>query len=296
MSLVTPSLTPPESNPTASGLLRRATSRFATTLGAAIDSSVVVVPLDATTDLSADSAVTLVIDPGTDKEEAIIGFPEGSNLVNCARHVEGATVGHDEGAVVMMISTAMDHNSLVDFMRVEHNPDGTHDPSIFQAIALPAGSITLYAGAAAPDGYLLADGASLLRSDYPALFTAIGTVHGAADGTHFNLPNLKGRVPVGKSSTDAEFDTLGETGGEKTHVLSTGEMPSHNHNIQVDFTDGWANGTPQSATQGATVHDPGEFSDRNGTPVASNFVQPAGGGAAHNNLQPYLVLNYVIKT
>lgn len=98
-----------------------------------------------------------------------------------------------------------------------------------------------------------------------------------------------GRVPVGKNASDVEFDTVGETGGEKAHTLTVGEMPSHGHNIGVDGSAGWASGTPQSATQGATGFDAGEFSDRNGTDTASNFVRPNGGGAAHNNLQPYEV-------
>src|SRR5678809_291227 len=65
----------------------------------------------------------------------------------------------------------------------------------------PAGAVIAYAGSAAPTGWLLCDGSSLLRADYAALFTAIGTTYGAADGTHFSVPDLTGRVVAGKESS-----------------------------------------------------------------------------------------------
>jgi len=80
----------------------------------------------------------------------------------------------------------------------------------------PAGLRFGYAGTTAPTGSLLEEGQSLLRTSYAPLFTAIGTTWGAADSTHFNVPNSKGRVDVGRDSADAAFDTIGETGGAKT--------------------------------------------------------------------------------
>lgn len=123
--LITPALTAPAANPTASGLARRATNGFVTTLSAAINSSVTTIPLTSVVGLSADTAVTIVIEPNTANSEVVIGFPSTASLVNCVRHVEGATVTHPSGAEVRMFSTAMDHNSIVDFLFVGHNPDGT---------------------------------------------------------------------------------------------------------------------------------------------------------------------------
>ena len=63
---------------------------------------------------------------------------------------------------------------------------------------------------------MICDGRAVSRSDYSELFAVIGTTYGSGDGsTTFNLPNLKGRVPVGKDSSQTEFDTIGETGGSK---------------------------------------------------------------------------------
>src|SRR5215831_1284426 len=110
---------------------------------------------------------------------------------------------------------------------------GDNDVSIattaFVRRVLPAGVIVPFAGAAAPSTeWLMCDGAAVSRATYAALFTAIGTVYGAGDGsTTFNVPNLQGRVPVGKDT--GTFTPLGKTGGEQTHVLTVGELAQHSH-------------------------------------------------------------------
>ncbi len=85
---------------------------------------------------------------------------------------------------------------------------------------VPVGSVVLWPAPAPPTDWLTCDGASLLRSAYPALFAVLGTTYGAADGTHFSLPDYRGRVPVGLKAADTDFDTLGETPGAKTSALS----------------------------------------------------------------------------
>lgn len=99
--------------------------------------------------------------------------------------------------------------------------------------AFPPGVITPYAGSSAPLGYLLCDGSAVSRATYPSLFGVIGTTYGVGDGsTTFNLPDMKGRVAVGKS-TDTEFDALGETGGAKTVTLTS---PKLNENVALTST------------------------------------------------------------
>jgi microcystin-dependent protein len=94
--------------------------------------------------------------------------------------------------------------------------------------AVPTGSITQFAGAVAPTGWLICDGTPISRTTYAALFAVVASVYGAGDGTTtFNLPDLRGRMPVGKNA--ATFATLGATGGEETHQLITAEMPAHTH-------------------------------------------------------------------
>ena len=161
----------------------------------------------------------------------------------------------------------------------------------------PAGSISMYAGSTAPTGYLLCDGSAVSRTTYADLFTAIGTTYGTGDGsTTFNVPNVKGKVPVGRDGADTSFDTLGETGGEKTHTLTTTEMPSHthiqnphNHGIRYKAGGGSGYATVEDGGTPYTQHDSFIYDT-----TATN--QNTGGGEAHNNLQPYIVFNYIIKT
>jgi microcystin-dependent protein len=195
-------------------------------------------------------------------------------------------------------------------------------------LAVPAGIINQYGGSVAPDGYLLCTGQSVSTGAYPALFAAIGYTYGGS-GSSFNIPNLQNRVPVGRGP-DVEFDTLGETGGSKTHQLTVNEMPSHTHtqdahnhsqNSHVhSITDPghahvlrgpiWRETGGNVALAGGNIGhsvDQGLQSSATVTNIsivsatATNIAatatnQNTGGGQAHNNLQPYIVLNYIIKT
>jgi len=145
----------------------------------------------------------------------------------------------------------------------------------------PSGSIMPYAGSTAPSGWLLANGSTISRTTYSDLFTVIGETYGAGDGsTTFEIPDLAGNIPVGKS-VDAEFDTLGETGGEKTHQLTIAEMPAHTHELTVSY---------QSSPDEYTIDGSTTNSGQGGWSTKS-----AGGDGSHNNLQPYITLNYIIK-
>jgi microcystin-dependent protein len=146
--------------------------------------------------------------------------------------------------------------------------------------AVPAGVITQFGGSTAPAGWKLCDGTAYSRTvTYNALFDAIGTTYGSGDGsTTFNVPNLKGRVPVGFDASQSEFDALAETGGAKTHTLTTAEMPAHTHSSLQLGNAGGSTGIPVT-----------------GTVTTDTTTGSTGGGGAHNNLQPYIVVNYIIK-
>ena len=153
--------------------------------------------------------------------------------------------------------------------------------------SIPTGVIMPTALAAASTGWLLCDGAAVSRLTYAALFSAIGTTYGSGDGsTTFGLPNLKGRVVVGIDAAQTEFNVRGETGGAKTHTLSVAEMPTHNHvsgaTARAVLTN-TSQRTASAGTQGAFISTTEDIVD-------------AGGGGAHNNLQPYMALHYIIKT
>lgn len=132
---------------------------------------------------------------------------------------------------------------------------------------VPVGALLPYAGTASPDTnvWLLCDGDAVSRTTYAALFTAIGTTFGNGDGsTTFNLPDLRGRVPMGLDNmggssanrvTDASADSLGGAVGSEDHTLTASEMPSHTHSINHDhgsFTSGA--GTAHSHTMGTHSH------------------------------------------
>lgn len=110
---------------------------------------------------------------------------------------------------------------------------------------LPSGMIVPFAGDTAPSGWLMCDGASKSRSAYPGLFSVISTTYGSVDGLSFNLPDMTGRIPVGKSA-DTEFNDLGETGGVKSVTL-TGQqsgIAAHTHTVNSNTGVSGTNNTP----------------------------------------------------
>ncbi len=172
-----------------------------------------------------------------------------------------------------------------DQIAVEIIPEAKRVTIRCTAAGVPTGTLIAWPASAAPTGYLLCDGAAVSRADYVALFAVIGTTYGVGDGsTTFNLPDLRGRAPVGKDAGQVEFDALGETGGAKAHTLSISEMPAHTHQQAVRDTILGAETRAEKLTTGS------------GQVASADVTAATGGGAAHNNLQPYLVLQFVIKT
>lgn len=149
------------------------------------------------------------------------------------------------------------------------------------------GFLQPYAGGTAPEGWLLCDGSSLLRADYYDLFQVIGTIYGTVDADHFNIPDMRGRTGVGPDGAAGRLtanDTLGASGGAEKHTLSVTELPAHTHNVKsVGSHDGGANVRNTGGTNSGAAYDV--------VPTEST-----GGGGAHNNMQPYLVINWLIKT
>lgn len=178
---------------------------------------------------------------------------------------------------------------------------------ILQAI-LPTGAIVPFGGDTAPDYFLLADGSAVSRTTYANLFAVYGIKYGAGDGsTTFNLPNFKGRVLVGRDPAQAEFDVLGETGGAKTHALTGGEtgvhahgQDAHNHQqggaFETYFYDPFSPNFSPSVREGTNPAVTIENWDKVYMPNATPAIHNAGNGTAHNNLQPYQVVNCIIKT
>ena len=153
----------------------------------------------------------------------------------------------------------------------------------------PIGTIKMYGGKTAPDGYMFANGQAISRTTYSDLFAIYGTTFGAGDGsTTFNLPNLNGRTPVGLKASDSDFNAIGKTGGEKTHTLTKNELPAHYHGFQGGaalFTQ---------PDQGVKGLGPGNLWIE-GVGAITTTSTDGGANQPHNNMQPYMGLNYIIK-
>ena len=192
---------------------------------------------------------------------------------------------------------------------------GTAWTNLVLANASPAGVISPFAGGTAPFGYLLCDGSAVSRTTYSGLFATISTIYGVGNGsTTFNLPDLRGRTIAGiddMGGTDAGrlnlANTLGTTAGTQTHTLTSAEMPVHTHvqnahghtlgggqSFGTNFGSN-AGGTATFALSVAAINTgtyQGPYSALDTTAVNQN----AGSGGAHNNMQPTMLLNYIIKT
>jgi microcystin-dependent protein len=174
---------------------------------------------------------------------------------------------------------------------------------------LPVGVTFPYAGTSAPSGYLFCSGQSLLRADYAALFAVIGTTYGAADGTHFTLPDLRGRVVAGKDDmvggsanrlTNADDglngDTLGAAGGGETQTLVTGNLPPYTPAGSVSGTAA-VNRTDLNVSAGVVqVWTPAAGSGSGTLTVTGTLTGTAQGGTstAFGVVQPTFILNYII--
>jgi microcystin-dependent protein len=161
---------------------------------------------------------------------------------------------------------------------------------------IPAGLFFPFGGSVLPAGYLWCDGAAKSRTQFPNLFGAIGTTFGPGDGsTTFNVPDLRGRMPLGKDNLGgtvagrvtaaslggANAINLGGTGGAEMHTLTLAQMPAHTHGGQTYIP--LLNSDEAGATNNTSVKR-SDFATRS-----------AGGGAAHNNMPPWLAVNYIIR-
>lgn len=193
---------------------------------------------------------------------------------------------------------------------ISTNGSGTLAWTTISEFTLPSGLIFPYGGASAPSGYLLCYGQAISRTTYADLFTAIGTTYGTGDGsTTFNVPDLRGRVIAGQddmggTSADRltnqtgglDGDTLGATGGAETHTLTGAQSgtSAHGHTISGGILSGGGSAL-QTGLESRDNLNNVQYNEGFDNFTVANSTE-ADASQAHNNVQPTIVLNYIIKT
>lgn len=138
-----------------------------------------------------------------------------------------------------------------------------------------------------PKGWALCNGQLLPINQNQALFSILGTNYGGDGRITFGLPNLQGRMPV----HNGPGFVLGEVGGETIHTLTPSELPAHNH-LPVGSSGAPTAGSPAGNIWASGNGNP--FDSSVNTSMNPAAILPAGGSQPHDNMPPYLVLNFVI--
>lgn len=147
----------------------------------------------------------------------------------------------------------------------------------------------------APKGWAFCYGQLLSISQNTALFSLMGTTYGGNGITTFALPDLRGRCPINYGSGAGEYYSLGRVGGNHEHTLSTAELPSHNHSLAASSALA-TSGAPAGALPGRKGRLGRDLFAAPANQVGLNqqALSQAGSGQAHANMQPFLVLNFII--
>jgi len=175
-----------------------------------------------------------------------------------------------------------------------------------------AGGMPFFASTAPNSSFVFPYGQAISRTTYSTLYSLLTTTYGTGDGsTTFNIPDLRGRVLAGLDNmggsavgrlTISYFgtnaSTLGATGGGESHILTTSEMPSHNHGVTDPGHTHSSNAAQSSATSGgggSNLFQPPSTSATINSATTGISINNAGGGGAHNIVQPTIVCNYIMR-
>ena len=152
------------------------------------------------------------------------------------------------------------------------------------------GEIRMFAGNFPPVGWMFCDGNQMAISENETLFQLIGTTYGGDGQETFNLPDLRGRIPIHQGNGFI----LAETGGVEEVTLTTQQIPIHTH-AMLGTTSIANDATPANNVMAqSNTFDPYQTSDPN-APMASQSISPVGGSQPHTNFQPYLCINFIIS-
>lgn len=222
-----------------------------------------------------------------------------------AVHADAGSLHLGDDLELKVFASAPTDNPPADFIKVYPRLDGS-DPKLYakdsggteydlaaSAPSAPTGAMVMWSTDTPPSGWLLCYGQAISRATYSGLFNVVGTTFGVGDGsTTFNLPDMRGRFPLGQDDmggtsidrvTNGQADILGGNEGEEFHTLTIEEMPIHTHRERVQ-----GNHNPSQTVFVANITTSQISWEVN--------TQGAGGGQSHNNMPPYLTINYIIKT
>lgn len=157
------------------------------------------------------------------------------------------------------------------------------------------GEIRMYAGNFAPLGWMFCEGQLLSIAEHDTLFMLIGTTYGGDGESTFGLPDLRGRIPIhlGTSTSSGITYTIGEKGGVETVTLTANQIPNHKHVPMANNNRGVTNNPSGSVWARSTLHQYAK--DINPHEQVSFQLNSAGGSNPHNNMMPYLCVNFIIS-
>lgn len=275
---------------------------FATTLSSQVLQFNASVQITNTTNATSKDTGSLVIEGGIGIEKNL--YVGGNSDLTGTLRVRDTTdtSGYDSGSVIIAGGVGIAKNlNAKNVYQSRTGADALSTPYLL----VPVGVIFPYSLTTAPSGYLMCDGSAVSRTTYSILFAVLSTTYGSGDGsTTFNLPDLTGKVIVGRDASDNDeddpLDTIGATGGEKRHTLTTTEMPSHSHGVtDPGHTHTYYRNTNDQQTDNAfhteVAADETDILGNTGSSTTGITIDNTGGGASHQNMQPYIVLTYIIK-
>ncbi|MDX2032619.1 MAG: tail fiber protein [Blastocatellia bacterium] len=157
------------------------------------------------------------------------------------------------------------------------------------------GEIRMFGGNFAPLNWAFCDGSLLPISEYDTLFALIGTTYGGDGQTTFALPDLRGRIPVSQGQGPGLSPyMLGQAGGSEQVTLVQGQLPAHTHTALASVQSGNSGGPAGHTWAAITTLTPYSTDATQVQPMAAGAVGQVGGSQPHDNLMPYLAVNFII--